>query len=52
MARAAVLQADEADSFSRYFEMPYAIDDVLAEFDCVVERGAIALPQANDLEDL
>ncbi|NJN32733.1 MAG: hypothetical protein HC824_21730 [Synechococcales cyanobacterium RM1_1_8] len=52
MARASILQSDESYSFSRYFELPYAIDDVLAEFDCSVERGTVALPQAEHLEDL
>ncbi len=39
-----VLSAEESYTFSRYFELPFAIEDVLADLDCTFRRDILPLP--------
>ncbi len=47
MARSRILQPGIPLTFSQYFEMPFTIEDILAEFDCTIARQLIELPQSN-----
>ena len=52
MVASRILQAGVPPSFSQYFEMPFTIEDILAEFDVTLERGAIALPETSRALDV
>ena len=52
MVASRILQAGVPQSFSQYFEMPFTIEDILAEFDVTLERGAIALPETSRALDV
>ncbi len=47
MPRSRILQPGTPRTFSQYFEMPFTIEDILAEFDCTIARQLIELPQSN-----
>ena len=47
MPRSRILQPGTPRTFSQYFEMPFTIEDILAEFDCTIIRQPINLPQSN-----
>ena len=47
MARSRILQPGIPRTFSQYFEMPFTIEDILAEFDCTLVRQQLDLPQSN-----
>lgn len=42
-----VLKPDESYTFSKYFELPFDIEDVLADLDCTVARSHLELPCTN-----
>lgn len=41
-----ILQPGVPCTFSQYFELPFTIEDILAELDCSIERLSLALPRA------
>lgn len=43
-----ILKAGESYTFSRYFELPFTIDDILAELNCTVERKNLTLPEYSE----
>ena len=45
MNRLRILQPGTSDTFSKYFELPYAPADILAEFNCTYERRLLDLPK-------
>lgn len=45
MSRPRILQPGTSYTFSKYFELPYAPADILAEFDCTYERKRLDLPR-------
>ncbi|MFN6565143.1 MAG: hypothetical protein RMY28_035825 [Nostoc sp. ChiSLP01] len=47
-----ILKAGESYIFSRYFELPFTIDDILAELNCTLERKNLALPESSEVFDL
>jgi len=47
-----ILKAGESDTFSRYFELPFTIDDILTELNCTLERRNLALPESSEVFDL
>jgi hypothetical protein len=42
-----VLNPEEAYTFSKYFELPFDIEDILADLECTVERTSLLLPQSS-----
>ncbi len=42
-----ILKAGESYTFSRYFEFPFTIDDILAELNCTIERKKLTLPESS-----
>jgi hypothetical protein len=52
MVSSRILQTGVPRSFSQYFEMPFTIEDILAEFEFGLERRTIALPQTSRPLDL
>jgi len=42
-----VLNPNEAYTFSKYFELTFDIEDILADMDCRVERTTLALPRSS-----
>jgi hypothetical protein len=48
-----VLKPDETYTFSKYFELPFDIADILADLDCKTDRALLNLPHyPGDLEQL
>ncbi len=47
-----ILKAGESYTFSRYFELPFTIDDILTELNCTLERKSLALPESSEVFDL
>lgn len=47
-----ILKAGESYTFSRYFELPFIIDDILAELNCTLERRSLTLPESSQVFDL
>ncbi|OUL20923.1 hypothetical protein BV372_32400 [Nostoc sp. T09] len=45
MNRPRILQPGTSYTFSKYFELPYAPADILAEFNCTYERKRLDLPK-------
>lgn len=39
-----VLKPEESYIFSKYFELPFDIEDILAKLGCFFERGELPLP--------
>ncbi|MBD2207083.1 hypothetical protein H6G33_32550 [Calothrix sp. FACHB-1219] len=48
MNRPCILQAGTSDTFSKYFELPYAPAEILAEFNCTYQRQRLDLPKYRD----
>lgn len=44
MSRPRILQPGQSYTFSKYFELPYAPADVLAELGCTYDRASLQLP--------
>ncbi|MFN6514696.1 MAG: hypothetical protein RMY29_009360 [Nostoc sp. CreGUA01] len=47
-----ILKAGESYIFSQYFELPFIIDDILAELNCTLERRTLTLPESSQVFDL
>ncbi|MDZ7956665.1 MAG: hypothetical protein RMY34_01950 [Aulosira sp. DedQUE10] len=47
-----ILKAGESYTFSRYFELPFTIDDILAELNCTIERKNLTLPESSENLDI
>ena len=45
MNRPRILKAGTPLTFSQYFDLPFTLEDILAEFDCTLRRQAIDLPR-------
>jgi hypothetical protein len=41
------LKAGVSCSFSQFFDLPFTIEDILAEFDCTIHRAPIDLPRKS-----
>jgi hypothetical protein len=41
-----VLKPDEAYTFSKYFELPFDIEDILADLGCTLDRTLLELPRS------
>lgn len=55
MVRSRILTPGQPCTFSQYFDLPFTIEDILAEFGCQIVRQPLILPQAplnSDLESL
>lgn len=52
MARSRILQPGVPCTFSQYFDSPFTIEDILAEFDITLVRQLIELPQSPILVNL
>ncbi|MBD2356640.1 hypothetical protein H6G41_18750 [Tolypothrix sp. FACHB-123] len=48
MNRPQILQPGTSYTFSKYFELPYAPADILAEFNCTYQRQRLDLPKYKD----
>jgi hypothetical protein len=42
-----VLNPNETYTFSKYFELPFDIEDILADLDCKVDRAFLTLPSST-----
>lgn len=42
-----ILKDGESYPFSRYFELPFTLEDILLELNCTLHRTSIALPTTN-----
>ena len=40
-----VLNPNETYTFAKYFDLPYSIEDILADFDCTIDYQILTLPQ-------
>jgi hypothetical protein len=40
-----ILQSGVSCTFSQFFDLPFTIEDILAEFDCTIDRSPIAFPR-------
>jgi hypothetical protein len=47
MARQRIIQPGQSYTFSKYFELSYAIEDILAELGCIYNLEVINLPQTE-----
>jgi len=45
-----ILKPDDSYSFSRYFDLPFTLEDILLEFDCDVHRGLLPLPGGSAID--
>ncbi|AUB38025.1 hypothetical protein COO91_03982 [Nostoc flagelliforme CCNUN1] len=52
MSSRRILQVGESYTFSRYFELPFTIDDILAELNCTIERKNLTLPESSEIVDI
>ncbi len=50
MPKPAILKPGERYTFSQYFEMPYAPEDILAELGCTLVRSHLTLPQVAEVK--
>lgn len=48
MTSRCILKAGESYTFSRYFELSFTIDDILAELNCTIERKNLELPEFSE----
>jgi len=46
-----VLNPNETYTFSKYFELPFDIEDILADLDCRVDRASLTLPRYSEALD-
>jgi hypothetical protein len=44
LRRYQVLDPDESYTFSRYFELPFSREEILADLDCTLDRQSLTLP--------
>ncbi len=51
MTRPRILQPGQSYTFSKYFELPYAPADILAELGCSYERALLQLPTYSNTLD-
>ncbi|WP_138502040.1 hypothetical protein [Nostoc sp. PA-18-2419] len=51
MSRPRILQPGQSYTFSKYFELPYAPADILAELGCSYERASLQLPTYSNAVD-
>ncbi len=49
MPKSAILKQGERYTFSQYFEMSYAPEDILAELGCTLVRSRLTLPQVAEV---
>ncbi len=49
MPKPTILKQGERYTFSQYFEMPYAPEDILAELGCTLVRSRLNLPQVAEV---
>ncbi|NMG20430.1 hypothetical protein [Brasilonema bromeliae] len=47
-----IFKPGESYTFSRYFELSFTIDDILAELNCTLERKNLILPESSKILDL
>ncbi|MBW4569538.1 MAG: hypothetical protein KME31_16375 [Tolypothrix carrinoi HA7290-LM1] len=56
MSRPRIIQPGQSYTFSKYFELPFTPEDILAELGCSYERERLLLPKSeydvNKIEDL
>ncbi len=56
MSRPRIIQPDQSYTFSKYFELPFSPEDILAELGCSYQRERLQLPKAefnpNQIEEL
>ncbi|MEH2362006.1 hypothetical protein [Nostoc sp.] len=52
MSSRRILQVGESYTFSQYFELPFTIDDILAELNCTIERKNLTLPESSEIVDI
>lgn len=43
-----ILRRGESYTFSKYFELPFATEDILADLDCCFERTRLNLPKSEN----
>lgn len=48
MSSRRILKPGESYPFSRYFELSFTIDDILAELNCTIQRTNLTLPQSSE----
>jgi len=46
-----ILNPNETYTFSKYFELPFDIEDILADLDCRVDRASLTLPRYSEALD-
>ncbi len=49
MNRPKILRPGDSYTFSKYFELSYDIEDILADLDCTIERRLLNLPTTNQV---
>ncbi|MDH6059871.1 hypothetical protein NWP17_05380 [Chrysosporum bergii ANA360D] len=49
MSRPPIIQPGQSYTFSKYFELPFAPEDILAELGCSYERERLHLPKTESL---
>ena len=56
MSRPRIIQSGQSYTFSKYFELPFSPEDILAELGCSYQRERLQLPRAefnpNQIEEL
>ena len=52
MSSRRILKPGESYTFSRYFELSFTIDDILAELNCTIERQDLTLPESSETLNL
>lgn len=52
MSSRRILKPGESYTFSRYFELSFTIDDILAELNCTVERTNLTFPEYSETLNL
>jgi hypothetical protein len=51
MNRPRILQLNQTYTFSKYFELPFSLEDILAELGCTYNRERLQLPTVEVSED-
>jgi len=47
MSKSKILKPGARYTFSQYFDMSYAVEDILADLDCTIARSSLNLPKAE-----
>jgi hypothetical protein len=47
-----VLDPNEIYTFSKYFDLPYAIEDILADLGCTIDYQKLVLPYCAEILDV